>query len=109
MMMSRSSGVCDRSVVVRSARYWMYCDVPVKGPGTVTGVNAVHEPSGVGVLPVRTLMVRLVPAGLKSCHVTVFQFTGACASKTRETNDPVAAAYGFMRIQSTTTLPPKGL
>src|SRR5438876_4628376 len=87
----------------------MYCELPVKVPGAGTVTKGFQVPSsGVGVLPVRTLKVRLVPAGFSSTHVTVCQFTGVCASNTRERNDP-EAAYGVMRIQSMTTLPLTGL
>src|SRR5437879_13235024 len=68
-----------------------------------TTVNADHVLSGVGVLPVWTLMVRLVPAGVSAVHASAPHATDPFASKTRETN-VVDAAYGLICTQSTRTL-----
>ena len=80
----------------------------MKAPGADTTANELHDASGTGVLPVRTLIVSVVPAGSTFDQVTVFQSTGACASKMREMNAP-DVAYGIRRIQSTATLPPNAL
>src|SRR5262245_13366960 len=74
-------------------------------PELATGMKPVHVPSGVGVLPIRTLRAPLVPVGVVAVHVRLPQATGALASMTRDVNVPVAA-YGVMRIQSTCTAPP---
>src|SRR5258705_7053153 len=79
-----------------------------KAPGAVSGVNALHEASGVAVLPVRTAIASVVPAGVTPVQSVVAQSTGASASNTRDMNEP-DAVYGVMRIQSTTTLPPSGV
>ena len=48
------TGVASTFVVASSARYWMYRELPVSAPPEeATGWNAVHEPSGVVVSPVR--------------------------------------------------------
>lgn len=62
-------------------------------------VNALHDPSGVGVSPVRTLIVRLVPVGVASVHEIVLQVTCSPASKTRESKVH-GEVYGLMRSQS---------
>src|ERR671930_178520 len=74
-------------------------------PLALTTANGVQERSGVGVLPVRTRMVRLVPAGVSAVHASAPHATGPFASKTRERN-VVDAAYGLMCTQSTRTLFP---
>src|SRR3954454_25156748 len=85
----------------------MNCDLSASGPGTVTGAKALHAASEVGVLPVRTLIETLTPAGV-AINWMLCQSTGADASKMREVNVP-PAAYDDMRIQSTNTVPPNGL
>ena len=74
-------------------------------PLAPTTVNGVQVASGVGVLPVWTRMVRLVPAGVSAVHASAPHATGPFASKTREVN-VVDAAYGLMCTQSTRTLLP---
>src|SRR4051794_1886929 len=81
-------------------------DVRVSGPGAAIGANALHDPSGVGVFPVRRLIATLEPGGVLAVHWIVCQLTTAAASKTREQNVP-EAAYGDRRIQSTAMAPPK--
>src|SRR5262249_14824716 len=108
MMMSSSRGVMPVLALDSTARYWMNCECAVSGPGVVIGANAVHVPSGVGALPVRTLIATLVPAGVAAVHWILFQSTGLPASKTRDRNVPFAA-YGVIRIQFTVTLPPNSL
>jgi hypothetical protein len=80
----------------------------VYSPGAVTAAKLVQLPSGVAVSPVRSKMAMLVPDGVRPCQVIVAQSTALCASKTRDTNDPVVE-YGVRRIQLTTMLPPTGL
>ena len=53
----------------------MYCDSALNAPGAAIGWNAVHDPSGVGVLPVRTEMAMLVPGGVVPVQYTLCQFT----------------------------------
>ena len=53
--------------------------------------KAVQVWSGVGVLPRRTLMFRLVPFGRSLVQVAVPQVTLLPASKTRDRNVPDAA------------------
>src|SRR5687767_8876002 len=105
-MTFNSSGVTVGSVVVRSARYWMYREFAVIAPGAGTGTNADHEigSSGVAAAPVRTLRATLVPGGVTAFQVTLCQSTSVVASNTRDRNDPLAA-YGVIRIQSMRTLP----
>src|SRR5204863_5491701 len=86
----------------------MYRPVAVIAPGAAIGTKAVQLLSGVVVLPVRMLIATLVPAGVTLFQVRVLHVTDYIASKTRDWNVPVAA-YGDMRIQSTSTLPPKTL
>src|SRR5438094_5150983 len=72
-------------------------------PLAPTTVNGVQVASGVGVLPVWTRMVRLVPAGVSAVHASAPHATGPLASKTRGGNF-VDAAYGLICTQSTRTL-----
>src|SRR5437763_16530635 len=74
-------------------------------PLAPTTVNGVQVASGVGVLPVWTRMVRLVPAGVSAVHASAPHATGPFASKTREVR-VVDAAYGLLCSQPTRTLLP---
>src|ERR1700736_597031 len=86
----------------------MYRELTLRAPGAACGTKPVQLASGVAVGPVRTPIASVVPAGALAVHWIVCQATGVKASKTRETNVPLAV-YGVMRIQSTNTTPPKGL
>ena len=74
----------------------------IKPPDEPIVVNPVHEPSGVGVLPVRTAMATPVPVGRPADHVRLYQFTTAPASNTRDVNTP-DAGYGLSRCQSSSS------
>src|SRR5262245_19960721 len=108
MMMSCSCGVSSVLALASTARYWMNCEFIDSGPPAPTGVNAVQVASGVGVLPVRTLIATLVPAGVLAFHWMLCQSTGLLASNTRDRNVPLPE-YGVMRTQFTVTLPPNSL
>src|SRR5258707_17205 len=70
-------------------------------PDAATGVNAVHDESGVGTLPPRMLIVRLSDIAIP---IMLFQSTVVPPSNARERNEP-DDAYGDIGIESTTTLP----
>src|SRR5213592_3907215 len=72
-------------------------------PGPASGAKALHEPSGVGVSPLRTLRARLVPAGVSPVHDAWSQAPAPPPSKTRDSNVPV---YCFDWSQSTDTFAP---
>src|SRR5690348_6261382 len=64
-----TSGVTALSVVASVTRYCRYCDVPpANAPEDGTDRNGVHESSGVGVGPVRTLKATFVPGGVDAVH-----------------------------------------
>src|SRR5690349_1314479 len=68
-------------------------------------VNALQLPSlALVVLPVRTVMARLVPAGVSLLSFTTPQLVTAPASATRDVKVPVAT-YGVARSQSTDKAP----
>src|SRR5205823_14153314 len=71
-------------------------------PLAPTPVNGVQVPSGVGVLPVWTRTVKLVPAGVSAVPASAPHAPGPFASKTRERH-AVDAAYGLVCPQSTGT------
>src|SRR3954447_22823346 len=106
--MSSSCGVTSGFAAVMAARYWMNCEVSAIAPPDVIGAKALHVASGAGVLPPRTPIARVVPAGVVARHWMLFQLTGNDASNTRDRNVPLAA-YGDIRIQSTNTVPPNAL
>ena len=54
-------------------------------------MKSVQVPSGVAVLPVRTLSARLVPAGSPAVHVASTQVADPPASRTRDRKVPEAA------------------
>src|SRR5215475_11453923 len=108
MIMSSNDGDLVVSFVVNTAWYWMYCECPVSEPGAATGANPVQELSGTAVLPLRTLIVTLVPEGVVASHWMVCQSTWDFASNTRDVKVP-GVTYGFIRIQSTKTVPPKAV
>ena len=60
-------------------------------PDPAKGAKGVQLPSGVGVLPCRTLRLTLVPAGSVFVHVALPQGTLLPASNTRDVKVPVAA------------------
>src|SRR5262249_41181866 len=91
---SCNSGVVVGSAEVRSARYCRYCAVAMvagNAPGAATSTKSLQLASGVGVLPVRTLIATVVPAGVKLVHWIVAHETGVCAFCTRDRNVPAAA------------------
>ena len=51
-------------------------------------MKALQLPSGVGVLPVRTLSATPVPAGVSAVHERASQSTDWPASRTRESKVP---------------------
>ena len=53
-----------------------------------TGAKALQVPSGVGVLPVRTLSATPVPVGVVAIQLSAPQSALWPASKTRETKVP---------------------
>src|SRR5712691_2148615 len=65
--------------------------------------NPVQVPSGVGVLPVRTMIATLDADGL-AIDWRLCQLVFTPASNTRDVNAP-EAAYGLRRFQSTMTFP----
>src|SRR6267142_566231 len=87
----------------------MYCALaPIVAPEFASAVNPVHEPSGVGVFPVRTLITRAVPAGVSLVHVALAQVTTWPALKIRESKVH-DVAYGLIRSQSVDTPAPLAL
>src|SRR5437867_12146630 len=82
--------------------------MPIAAPELTSGVKAVQVPSGVGVLPVRTLSAKPVPAGSPAVHAASTQETDPPASSTWDTKVP-EAAYGLSRIQSIVMAPPPTL
>ena len=69
MMMSSSAGVGVGSL---GRQVGLVLDelraAASSGPGAATGTKALQVASGVGVLPVRTLIATLVPAGVVAVH-----------------------------------------
>ncbi len=61
---------------------------PIDAPDLRTSVKAVHVASGVGVLPMRVLITRLVPVGTWLDQIRVPQLTAVPESKTRERKVP---------------------
>ena len=61
---------------------------PIDPPEEPTGLKPLQLPSGVGVLPVRTLSATPVPAGVSAVHERASQLTDWPASRTRESNVP---------------------
>ena len=57
-------------------------------PEEPTGLKPLQLPSGVGVLPVRTLSATPVPAGVSAVHERASQLTDWPASRTRESKCP---------------------
>src|SRR5262249_11790358 len=106
--MSSSCGVISGFAVASTAWYWMNRAVSAIGPPDDIGAKLLQVASGVAVLPPRTLIATLVPAGVVAFHWMLCQATGAPASKIRDWNVP-APAYGDKRIQSTKMVPPNGL
>jgi hypothetical protein len=105
-VMSFSDGVAAAVADESTAWYWMYlevCDRLV--PGALSGENAVHVASGVGVSPNRALSATEVFAGVTDVHVAEPQLVVAPASSTREVNVP-DGVYGLIRSQSTVSAPP---
>jgi hypothetical protein len=91
-VMSLRAGIWPATLLVSTAWYCKYRDVPVMAdPELPIGVNALQVLSGSGVLPPRTLIPRLVPAGVLLVHDAAPQFTVVVASKIRERNVPDAA------------------
>src|SRR5882762_1059512 len=87
----------------------MYCElIPIAAPELASVLKRVHDPSGVGVLPVRTLITRLVAAVVSAFQVAVSQFTVWPASNTRDLKAH-GVAYGLSLSQSRDTLPPPTL
>src|ERR1700730_14503118 len=82
------------------------CGGEAKAPGAAIGAYELHEPSGVDVLPVRTLIARLVPAGVTLVHPMLCQVTIDMASNTRDSNAPDATYGGLIQSESTIMTPP---
>ena len=59
-------------------------------PEVAMGVKLLQVPSGVGVLPVRTLSATSVPAGVSSVQLSAPQSAAWPASRMRESKVPVA-------------------
>src|SRR4051812_32422696 len=68
-------------------------------------MKSVQVASGVGVLPIRTLIARLVSAGTEAAHVASTQVAGAPGSRTRDRNVPEGVYGGDSHIQSTDSVP----
>ena len=62
-------------------------------------MNPLHVPSGVALLPVRTLITTLVPVGVSLVQVALSHVTGLPASNTLESKLH-EAEYGLISIQS---------
>src|SRR5919112_251243 len=109
IMMSLSSGDTSGSVEERTASYWMYREVRLSGSPDAIGC---HEPTtppwASSVLPARTLIATLVPAGSLLTQLMARQGSAEPASNTRDVNVP-GVRYGDMRIQSTAMMPPNTL
>src|SRR3954470_10880603 len=106
-MATRSSaGVLEGSTDVSDASYCTYRELPpMAPPEDAIAVNAVHDASGAGVLPVRIAIASAVLDGVVAVHESAPQFTVSAPSKTRDVKVP-AAANGSMRSQSIVTPPP---
>ena len=63
---------------------------PIEPPEVAIGAKLLQLPSGVGVLPVRTLSWMSVPAGVFSIQLSWFQLTAWPASKMRDSKAPDA-------------------
>ena len=86
-------GVRFGSVVLSAARYCTYRELPgMSSPELAIGVKALQVRSGVGVLPVRTLIAIPVPDGVAEFQLSAPQSTlwPGPASKTRESKVPEA-------------------
>ena len=73
MQMSFRAGVMSGLEVVSSARYCRKRELMLIEAPLEIGENSVQVPSGVGVLPPRTLRARLVPDGASAVQDTVPQ------------------------------------
>jgi hypothetical protein len=73
-------------------------------PLPLTALNALQLPSGTGVVPLRTLSVKVVPPGTLAVQLALVQLAAPPASSTREVKLPLAW-YGLSRSQSTTSVP----
>jgi hypothetical protein len=54
--------------VASTARYWMNCELIAIGPPEDIGTKPLQVASGTAVLPPRTAIERLVPAGTVAFH-----------------------------------------
>src|SRR6478672_6843760 len=92
-----------------TARYCAYLDVPLRTALTVAMLaKEVQVPSGVGVLPKRTLRASVVPAGVAVTDDADAQTVGVPASRMRDVKVP-AVVYGAMRTEETRSTSPPGL
>ena len=80
----------------------------IGSPDAAIVLKPLHVPSGVGLLPVRTLMTMFVAAGVSLVQVMLFHATGCPASNTRESNVH-DDEYGLILTQSREMPPPPTL
>src|SRR5512132_3916747 len=92
-----------------STRYWMYREFPSTlarlAPEPLSGTNGVQVLSGRDMLPARTLIRRLVPAGTSAFQSARSHVTMARASMIRDVKrllDPEALAVSSPSPWSTT-------
>ena len=89
---SRRVGVTELFDVVDTTRYCRYRALaPTEEPEGPSGAKFDHVASGVGLFPVRTLTVCVVPEGTSAFHVATPQLVADPPSRTRDVNVPDAA------------------